>query len=164
MSDLVGNPEDLFSRVAAQLMLCRFFLVSAVCSFTYSKRDEIQAISREYQSRGYKKCDYHIHAPRNNFIKLNFTNFFGFRTQPSMHSGYLKPSSDLCIPPEIVIREREEDSDLQLFVKICKNQKNLQSPKVFHSSLNYLKITYIWIENQASGFTLDFEFHHNKSK
>ena len=81
-----------------------------------------------------------------------------------MHSGYLKPSSDLCIPPEIVIREREEDSDLQLFVKICKNQKNLQSPKVFHSSLNYLKITYIWIENQASGFTLDFEFHHNKSK
>ena len=83
-----------------------------------------------------------------------------------MHSGYLKPNSDLCIPPEIVIRETEEDTDLQklLVGKICRNQKNLQSPKVFHSTLNYLNITYIWIENQPSGFTLDFEFHHNKSK
>ena len=149
-----------------RLSCCMFFLFSAVCSFTYSQKDEIRALSLQYQSKGYKKCDYHIHAPRNNFVKLNFTNFFGFRTHRSMHSGYLKPDSDLdlCIPPEIVIKEKEGDSDLKQFVKICKNQNNLQSPKVFHSKLNYLKITYIWIENQSSGFTLDFDFHHNKSK
>ncbi|XP_053401335.1 uncharacterized protein LOC123550626 isoform X2 [Mercenaria mercenaria] len=142
-------------------------VVANVCSFTYSHKDEIRALSQHYQQKGYRQCEFHIRAPRNNFIELNFTRFFGFRSQSSMTTGNLRTehtedhSSDECLPPEVVLKEKNSsEEDLG---RICKNTYNLGSPKVFHSKLNVVKITYIWLQNHSSGFTVEFDFHHYNS-
>lgn len=65
----------------------------AVCSFTYSRKDRIQALSLEYQQKGYAKCIYNIQAPVNTYIELNFTDLIGFQphigpassTDPNFH-------------------------------------------------------------------------------
>lgn len=138
-----------------------------MCSFTYSQKDEIKALSQIYQQKGYKQCEYHIRAPRDNFIELNFTRFFGFRSQSSMTTGNLRIEetqnydTDECLPPEVVLREKNR-SDEQIG-RICTNSQNLESPKVFHSKFNVVKITYIWLENHSSGFTVEFDFHHYNS-
>lgn len=145
-------------------------LLPAVCSFTYSQKDEIRALSQLYQQKGYRQCEYHIRAPRNNFIEFNFTRFFGFRSHTSMTtvSGNLQSErsqthkdSDTCFPPEVVLNE---DSDTNEIGRICTNSRNLVFPKVFHSKFNVVKITFVWVENHSSGFTLEFDFHRYNCK
>lgn len=141
-----------------------------MCSFTYSQKDEIKALSQLYQQKGYKQCEYHIRAPRNSFIEFNFTRVFGFRLRSSMTtgSGNLQSErskayedSETCLLPEVVL---EEASDADQIGKICTNSHNLKSPKVFHSKFNVVKITYTWVKNHSSGFTVEFDFHHYNSK
>jgi len=143
---------------------------SAVCSFTYSQKDEIRALSQVYQQKGYRQCEYHIRAPRNNFIEFNFTRFFGFRSRSSMTTGsgnlqsersQTYEDTETCLPPEVLLKE---DSDSYQIGRICTNSLHLGFPKVFHSKFNIVKITYIWVENHSSGFTVDFDFHHFNSK
>lgn len=71
-------------------------------------------------------------------------------------------SSDECLPPEVVLKEKSRSE--QPIGRICKNTHNLGSPKVFHSKLNVVKITYIWLQNHSSGFTVEFDFHHYNCK
>lgn len=145
-----------------------YYLLSAVCSFTYSQKDEIQALSEDYQLKGYKQCEFHIRAPRNNFIELNFTQFFGFRSLSSMTTGNLHTehlldyNSDECLPPEIVVKGK--NSSEKQIGRICTNSHNFENPKVFHSKLNVVNITYIWLKNHSSGFTVEFDFHHYNCK
>ncbi|KAL4234750.1 hypothetical protein ACF0H5_006392 [Mactra antiquata] len=149
------------------LLLYNTVVANAVCSFTYSHKDEIQALSELYQKKGYKQCEFYIRAPRNNFIELNFTRFFGFRSLSSMTTGNLQTehskdySSDECLPPEIVVKGK--NSSEEQIGRICTNSLNFDSPKVFHSKLNVVNITYIWLENHSSGFTVEFDFHHYNS-
>lgn len=71
-------------------------------------------------------------------------------------------SSDECLPPEVVLKEKSESEEK--LGQICTNTYNLGSPKVFHSKLNVVKITYIWLQNHSSGFTVHFDFHHYNCK
>ncbi|XP_052230328.1 uncharacterized protein LOC127844276 isoform X2 [Dreissena polymorpha] len=155
------------------LLLYNTVVANAVCSFTYSQKDEITALSQLYEQNGCKGCEYNIHAPRNNFIELNFTRIFGFLSQSSMTAGNSKSeetqnndNSDACLPPELVLNEQGTDHYEQkrnLIWKICKTSHSLRLPQVFHSKLNVVKISFTWVENHSSGFTLEFDFHHFNS-
>jgi hypothetical protein len=89
----------------------------------------------------------------------------------------------VCAPPEVIIREllfSDSDSDedakqplnddddhqqqQQRRSVICGRNENIQTPQVFQTKSNSLKITYVWVHNQPSGFSLDFDFHQKKSK
>ncbi|KAL3860228.1 hypothetical protein ACJMK2_010382, partial [Sinanodonta woodiana] len=165
----MGNPPASIAAADTELMLG----ASPVCSFTYSQKDQIKALSQFYQQKGYRKCEYNIKAPRNSYIELNFTKLIGFWSHPSMPPGKLQTSSyfdpNVCLLPELVIEEvttttrtvvEQYDSGV---VKICKNSNSYQSPKVFQSKLNSLKITFRWVQDQFSGFTLDFDFHQHRN-
>ena len=53
MSDLVGNPEDRFSRVAAQILLLPFWTIS-IAHVTFSKVFFFTLISLKMYSVNYK--------------------------------------------------------------------------------------------------------------
>ncbi|KAH3774236.1 hypothetical protein DPMN_175611 [Dreissena polymorpha] len=75
-------------------------------------------------------------------------------------------NSDACLPPELVLNEQGTDHYEQkrnLIWKICKTSHSLRLPQVFHSKLNVVKISFTWVENHSSGFTLEFDFHHFNS-
>ncbi|XP_052815306.1 uncharacterized protein LOC128242255 isoform X2 [Mya arenaria] len=79
--------------------------------------------------------------------------------------SYNKDVKSACVPPELVLTETDSDDEnrQENIVRICRNSRYIGFPKVFHSKLNVVKITYIWVENHSSGFTLDFDFHQNTS-
>jgi len=145
-----------------------FRLIVGVCSFTYSQRDRIRALSQFYEEKGYRQCQYHIRAPRNSVINLNFTRFIGFRSRTSMTTSTRQSVgshdtevSSLCSLPELVVSEKDsaDENVARRVVKICRSSQNVQLPKVFQTQFNVVEITYTWVENHSSGFTLDFDFH-----
>ncbi|OWF51055.1 uncharacterized protein LOC110449695 isoform X2 [Mizuhopecten yessoensis] len=166
----------------------------AVCSFTYSRKDRIQALSLEYQHKGYAKCLYTIQAPSNTYIELNFTDLIGFQphfgpassTDPNFHlpnsqssastllssSSPLSSSSSLpvsakaehCLPPELVISLFTEGHRSHSKTFRFCKTNNFKTPRVFHFNVNSLQIVYIWEENVHSGFSLDIDFHQRNNK
>lgn len=146
-------------------MFCLSF--AAVCSFTYSKKDKINAISSDYQQKGYeRKCEYVITAPKNSYIiQLNFTDLVGFKTLQSSTS--FTPAEELtrsdtvqegknCLPPELIIKERTLKGIEIKSRTICNYDYKL--PQVFHYKSNFVKIIFVWVKNARSGFKLDIDF------
>lgn len=129
-------------------------------------------MSLEYQKKGYDKCEYLIKAPPDsNIIALNFTDLVGFGSAVggTLPDTYTDPAgSDReallpCLPPELTISDETPGPHGIVSSKICKSQ-NYQTPHVFHFKSNVLKIIYVWVEDEQSGFTLDINFHHSFSK
>jgi len=140
-----------------------FVSFTAVCSFTYSKKDQINAISSDYQEKGYRRCEYVIAAPKNTYlIKLNFTDLIGFKTPQGSTS--LTPTKEFtpsdseenCLPPELIIKEGTlKGREIQTRT-IC--NFNYKIPQVFHYKSNFVKIIFVWVRNARSGFKLDIDF------
>lgn len=142
------------------LLLYNTVVANAVCSFTYSKKDQIKAISSEYQEKGYRRCEYVITAPENTYIiQLNFTDLIGFKTpQGSTSTEELTPSDSVqeenCLPPELIIAGRTLKGREINTRTIC----NYKIPQVFHYKSNFVKIIFVWVRNARSGFKLDIDF------
>ncbi|XP_071177123.1 uncharacterized protein [Mytilus edulis] len=149
------------------LLLYNTVVANAVCSFTYSKKDKINAISSDYQQKGYeRKCEYVITAPKNSYIiQLNFTDLVGFKTLQSSTS--FTPAEELtrsdtvqegknCLPPELIIKERTLKGIEIKSRTICNYDYKL--PQVFHYKSNFVKIIFVWVKNARSGFKLDIDF------
>lgn len=151
------------------LLLYNTVVANAVCSFTYSKKEKIDVVSLDYQKKGYDKCEYLIKAPPDtNIIALNFTDLVGFRPIVSgtvSHAQLNQVGSDPedllpCLPPELTISDETQGHHGLVGSRICKSQ-NYQTPHVFHFKSNVLKIIYVWVEDEQSGFTLDINFHQS---
>ena len=181
---------DLDLSKLTDLDLC--FLFSGVCSFTYSKKEKIDVVSLDYQKQGFSQCEYIIKAPDyTDVIELNFTDLIGFqaypgpggdsklKTQSQSWSAPHQPSpeplpsneeslEDNCLPPELIITEETLEKSGVLgngsgvvSNKICKT-KHYKIPQVFQFKSHLLKIIYIWVHDEHSGFTLDIDFHYSK--
>lgn len=129
-------------------------------------------VSLDYQKKGYDKSEYLIKAPPDsNIIALNFTDLVGFQSIVSgtvSHAQRNQVGSDPedllpCLPPELTISDETQGHHGLVGSRICKSQ-NYQTPHVFHFKSNVLKIIYVWVEDEQSGFTLDINFHQSFSK
>ncbi|KAJ8302512.1 hypothetical protein KUTeg_018908 [Tegillarca granosa] len=147
-----------------------FVFLSAVCSFTYSKKDKINASSLVYDKEGYAECEFVIKAPRNNYIVLNLTDLIGFHWYPGSSGGstttdlnteatnvggsYKQESTgipfvrDNCLPPELIIEETFSGKEATITKNRICNSQSYKIPQVFHSKANLLKIIYIWIPEE----------------
>lgn len=153
----------MFGILVRPLYLNVSFL--SVCSYTYTKKMKIEAVSVLTSS----SCQYLILAPNDSYIELNFTDIHGFlpSSNETLSGGGDSRTSSRQHLPEVVIKEKLKsgrDRSRAVICRICRIKTNQQAPQVFHSDSNSLNITYTWIPGQESGFTLNIDFHQKKSK
>ncbi|ESO82661.1 hypothetical protein LOTGIDRAFT_155674 [Lottia gigantea] len=129
----------------------------ADCSFTFSDSSgEIKAFSIDLENKGHSSCCYHIQAPKQYNIQLNFTQLFGFILPSNNHTT----TYNSCLP-EIIIKDMMNGEEVRTET-VCWQKNNSQAPQVFLSHSNSLKLIFTWRIGHRSGFHIFYHTFHKK--